>query len=396
MQLLRSMKIAICVGTMEQGGAINSVTYIARGLEELGHECTVLVTQHNPGSYFSVAKKRFTRFYHVSEGAFWLKSRLKKTFDALRDFDFIINNHSKEVAMIGSLLCGKKNQISVIRGVSPVNFSDAIRNSHYLDALVAISPSVVEGLTNNSACPVHLIPNAVMVPERVLPKLENKVRISYLGRVVQEDKNVMVIPKVSCVLENLGIEHEIVIVGDGRDAKNLEDEADELGVRNNIQLLGFKEKDEAMNIISKTHFMICPSNYEGFGLYVAEAMAMGVLPIVSPLKVFTWILGDQHHNLQVTHNEGGEYANIIVSMLDNADKFTAVQMENKERWREHFTLDRLLADYNKLINEVKNQTQIKEPDSLVWKRPVELCGINNLRYSRLYMWGQTIKRALIG
>lgn len=71
----------------------------------------------------------------------------------------------------------------------------------------------------------------------------------------------------------------LVLVGDGKLKKNIEQKAENLGIEHKIKFLGVR--DDVHDILKIFDFMIFPSIYEGLGLSLIEAQASGVKCIIS-------------------------------------------------------------------------------------------------------------------
>jgi glycosyltransferase involved in cell wall biosynthesis len=70
------------------------------------------------------------------------------------------------------------------------------------------------------------------------------------------------------------------IVGSGEKESALKLQAEKLGLKNNIQFLGFLSDSEIRKQYSEASIFVLPSRYEGFGIVLLEALASG-LPIVA-------------------------------------------------------------------------------------------------------------------
>ena len=72
----------------------------------------------------------------------------------------------------------------------------------------------------------------------------------------------------------------LAVVGDGPDALALRDLADKLEIAGSILWLGAKSQEETFALYGMMDVVVVPSEFEGFGLSAAEAMAAGV-PVVA-------------------------------------------------------------------------------------------------------------------
>ena len=67
---------------------------------------------------------------------------------------------------------------------------------------------------------------------------------------------------------------QLVLVGDGSERKNLEKEARILKLSDHIFFAGYQENPYPF--IKKSDVFVLPSNFEGFGLVLVEALSLGV------------------------------------------------------------------------------------------------------------------------
>lgn len=75
-----------------------------------------------------------------------------------------------------------------------------------------------------------------------------------------------------------GINHRLIIVGDGPEKDNLVQLIDDLNVKDSVSLTGYK--DNPYPYMKKSKFLVCSSFTEGLPVIAMEALCMGV-PIVS-------------------------------------------------------------------------------------------------------------------
>ena len=128
--------------------------------------------------------------------------------------------------------------------------------------------------------------------ERFAPKkrevdFNHRIKIVTVGRLVEKKGIEYSIRAVSKVLNNHS-NLEYKIVGEGALRRSLETLITELGLENEVKLLGWKTHDELQELYDESHIFILSSvtatdgDMEGQGLVLQEAQAMG-LPVLSTL-----------------------------------------------------------------------------------------------------------------
>lgn len=155
------------------------------------------------------------------------------------------------------------------------------------DAVVCVAealvPSVLaHGLDRRR---VHVVTTGVDVARvRALsveqPQLEPAVvpRVVGLGR-LSEEKGFDLLVRAHAAVRAAGVDHELLVIGEGPLRQPLLRLADELGVGASVHLPGFVEN--AFAIVAGATVFVLPSRREGFPLSLIEALALGVPVIAS-------------------------------------------------------------------------------------------------------------------
>ena len=108
--------------------------------------------------------------------------------------------------------------------------------------------------------------------------LTSPVQLIFVGR-LEDEKGVGRILKIASELDQQSIEYEIDFVGDGPNRKSYEQEAQNL--KGKIIFHGWLSRNQLNRLYQKAHFILLPSEGEGWPKVLSEAMAFGVIPIAS-------------------------------------------------------------------------------------------------------------------
>ena len=175
--------------------------------------------------------------------------------------------------------------------------------------------------------------------------LKNKsdINVIAVGRLVKE-KGFDLLLKAHKILIDEKVSHNIYILGEGPERKNLEEQIKKYSLENSFFLLGFKENPYPF--IKEADIFISSSRYEGFSLVVAEALILKK-PVIAtkctgPLELL----------------ENGKYGVLI--NVNNSDEL-AVELKNmilnKER-REFFSKKALersqIFEKEEIMNKIEN------------------------------------------
>ncbi|MBU7583280.1 MAG: glycosyltransferase, partial [Nostoc sp. TH1S01] len=167
-----------------------------------------------------------------------------------------------------------------------------------------------------------------------------------------------------CAIANLiasGINVEYNVVGDGDLLPQLQQLIQDLNLTNKINLLGWKQQQEVINLIRESHILLAPSitdekgDQEGIPTVIMEAMAMG-LPVVStyhsgiPELVQNGISG-----FLVSERNVEQLAEKLKYLITHSELWVQMGQSGRQFVECNYNInklnDRLIGIYQKLVDE---------------------------------------------
>lgn len=116
-----------------------------------------------------------------------------------------------------------------------------------------------------------------------------------------------------------------IIGPDGGEKENLERQIEELGLQNAVQFLGAKSQEE-VHAIGRAHsFYLQTSEVEGLAMSVAEAMQLGLVPVVTPVGEIAKYCRAGENAIMVTSDEEA-----VLGVLDALEAPLVYQSLSKE------------------------------------------------------------------
>ena len=169
-----------------------------------------------------------------------------------------------------------KGLYGLVREVSRLSLAFCIKNSHQF---ILLSPSFIPIAHKfsrvKSAEKFLSIPNPIPMPV-FDESISKEKEIIYVGRIEYNQKRTDRVADIWKELEPLYPDWKLTIVGDGEDRADLQKRIDEYGLKR-VEITGFVNP---IKNYQRASILLLTSEYEGFGLVVAEAMSHGVVPVV--------------------------------------------------------------------------------------------------------------------
>ena len=148
--------------------------------------------------------------------------------------------------------------------------------------------------------------------EKTVEKLPERY-ICAVGR-LSEEKGFSRLIRIHKKLRSEGVEHSLVIVGDGPERRILEEQIHQLKMENSVILTGYRENPYCY--MSNSVFTVCSSYTEGLPVIGMESLCLGI-PIVSAYPSVGELFGDECCGI-ITENDDASLEAGIRKMLTDS------------------------------------------------------------------------------
>ena len=128
-----------------------------------------------------------------------------------------------------------------------------------------------------------------------------------------------------------------------------------------VKFQGSRPLEELKKAYQKAHFVILPSQSEGWPKAIAEGMFFGCIPIATPVSCLPWMLGYGKRGVLIPlAPKGGtkaeEWVKIVKDveeLIKDQEKMKTMSLAAKE-WSQQYTIERFEIAIKEVLDETKN------------------------------------------
>lgn len=269
-------------------------------------------------------------------------------------------------------------RIMTVHTITVATYAGACVLRDFVHSTVCVSPRIRDDLIKKngfSSAYTHVIPNAIDVSPFTLyarkPSLGGKLRLLFLGRIIDTDKGVYWLPQIMDFLVNYPA--QLTIAGDGPDMAVLKSRCAHLGEQ--VRFLGRVPMEQVPQVLSEHDVFLFPSRFEGLGLSLVEAMAAGCVPVASRIKGVTdFVVCDGKDGLLFDIGDVRAAAQHIRKLLVEPSQLTSLANAARKSAVGRFDLATMAMSYLEVVRQVADSPcKIKEPLPLKrWAYPAGL------------------------
>ena len=166
-----------------------------------------------------------------------------------------------------------------IQAYEPEYLVDLARYAEFVDLCVTSGELIAEAVRRFTSMPsarVRSIPGGVAPPRRLRTRNDGPLRIGYVGRLEQVQKRVLDLPLLAAALDRRAVPYTCVVAGAGSAAARLREQLP------GATFHGWLSHDNLYErIYPEIDVLIHFAEWEGITIAPREAMAHGVVPVVS-------------------------------------------------------------------------------------------------------------------
>lgn len=264
----------------------------------------------------------------------------------------IIHVHSAGVSRI---IWGQRNIVRTIH-----NTRNTTKEYPKMAALYAISHAVKEDVCKLGFNNVTVVPNGIRVSEfkkkEKYSKHGSRFHIIQVGRlfIKQKGQNCLINALEILVKQRGYKDLSVHFVGDGPDSEYLHNIVKEKDLEAFVGFEGVKTQEYLQTHLCDYDLFVQPSNYEGFGLTVAEAMAAKLPVIVSDIEGPMEIIDNGLYGMSYRCGDVVDLADKIESVLTNGYEDSMIDMAYDrvdKKYNVEQTAKKYLEEYEKILNK---------------------------------------------
>lgn len=133
-------------------------------------------------------------------------------------------------------------------------------------------------------------------------------------------------------LKDIKLPYKLVLVGAGNQEKWLKEYASKIGIIDNMEFCGFKQRDEIVKYYADADIFILPTRQDCFGLVITEAMCAGLPVVVSKYADGAYDLVDDGENgFIVDPYDSKTLKEKIEFLLSNSDAIREMGRSSQEK-----------------------------------------------------------------
>ncbi|GFE82159.1 glycosyl transferase family 1 [Steroidobacter agaridevorans] len=138
----------------------------------------------------------------------------------------------------------------------------------------------------------------------------------------------------------------LLIAGDGDLRKDLEQEAQQLGIAARVKFCG--PRKDIPELLKLLDLYVLPSKWEGLPMVILEAMAAGCPIVATDVGGNSSAVVDGVTGALVPPQNPGALADAIIRLLDSPDLLQTYATNGKNRFRERFSAETMAREYERL------------------------------------------------
>ena len=223
--------------------------------------------------------------------------------------------------------------------------------------LIAISDAVREDILSRGKYDIVTIPNGInieTIEKRNTQLFQGKMRIIQVARLDAEKKGQDILINAMSILKQRGLNDiEVDFIGEGTSLKELEQQVERLGLRENVHFLGLRDRSYIYSHLKDYDLMCHPARYEGFGLTIAEGMAAMLPVLVSDEGGPYEIIEHGKFGNSFKMEDSKDCADKIEYIFKHYNKALNLVPEAYKHIKAHYSIERMASDYIKCYENVK-------------------------------------------
>ena len=197
----------------------------------------------------------------------------------------------------------------------------------------------------HNGTPIHSKP--------VVDQIIKNYDVLFVGRLVHQ-KGIRFLLEAVSILQNKYKKYiKVAIVGGGHLEKELKKMCEKLKINDSVEFLGFQRDID--QIMRSSRVLVLPSQWEGFGLVLLEAMKNKLPIIATSVGGIPEIITNGHEGILVPKENPKILANSINRVLENSELGNQFIQNAYKKVQDHYSIEKYTHNmfnlYSKMMND---------------------------------------------
>ena len=177
---------------------------------------------------------------------------------------------------------------------------------------------------------------------------QNKTVLGYTAKLREQKGHKYLITAFAEVLKN-DKDIVLILIGDGDERKNIERQAHDLGISNDLILLG--NRDDVPEILQIIDIFVFPTLFEGMSNALMEAMAAGKPIIATDIPENKELINDNVSGILVPAKKSSAIAESILKLITNKLQVQNIAANAKNKASKRFSLEKITQEMISFLNQ---------------------------------------------
>jgi glycosyltransferase involved in cell wall biosynthesis len=261
----------------------------------------------------------------------------------------LVTNDLLELAM-ASAVDLDRTVMMILHGDHDYYYDLAARHADVIDVFICYGRAMFDTLRRrlpDRADSILHLPYGIPLPSRTRAQVAGALRLLFAGRLEHGQKGVFDLPGIDAALKRAGVPVNWTMVGAGPDEAALRER---WGVQPHVQWLGAQPNARVLEIAAEHDVFVLPTRAEGFPVALLEAMAVGLVPVVSDLASgVRELVRDGVHGLLRGIGDITGFAEAIGALHRDRARVEAMSRAARERVVSDYDVTVRVRDYQDLF-----------------------------------------------
>lgn len=221
------------------------------------------------------------------------------------------------------------------------------------DAVVVLSREQLEVFRKRLAGhAVDVVPNGIdcapyTLYNRAAPEPAQPLRLIYIGRLAPA-KGLTETIEALRIARLRGVAARLVLAGSGSEEARLRQHVRDAGLTREVAFVGPAWGAHKAQLLSQADVFLLPSYAEGLPYSLLEAMAAGVVPVVTPVGAIPDVVTEREHGLLVAPRDAEAIAQAVALLAADRALLARMSAACRARIAAGYSLERVARDFSQL------------------------------------------------